>query len=253
MGRYDSSKYRVTPLMDLIRSDPSYFDIFTTVLDIGKLSTPYLFCYGENEIQLKPSKAHLSKLIDYMAEKDFTDVNISNLHRHRLCHGSPDERLIARLTAQKLLNEQYDSLSPAVRSWFIFEGHTNPDIYIEGDDYILLGEGKWTEGHITTETVHLSSRNGEYRNQMVRHIQGAINHTDKAIHAFYIVDEFCGYTEDLTKAAFTKQLEYETIPLSETEKQQIASCYHGYVTWQSIHKALPTVKFLTQAEIDSIT
>lgn len=238
--------------MDLIRSDPTYFDSFTAVLDIGKLTPPFLYRYGENEMQLKPTKAHLAKLIDYMAHKDFTGVDISNPCRRRLCLGSPTEREDARLTARKLLDEQYDTLTPSSRSWFIFEGYTNPDIYIEGNDYILLGEGKWTEPHITTETVHLSSKNGEYRNQMVRHIQGAINVSDKRVFAFYIVDAACGYIEDLTEIAFAKQLELETIPLSDTEKKRIVSCYHGYITWQAVQHTMPAVQFQNKVQIDKI-
>ena len=215
MGKYDSSKYRITPLLELISNNSECFDKFADALGIHSLTSPYCYCYGENEKQLKPSKDHLSRLIDYIAIKDFSGFNITNPYRRQLCLGSPDKREKARIDAKRLLEQQYNSLLPSSRCWFVFEGFTNPDIYIEGSDYILIGEGKWTEAHITTETTNLRTKDGEYRNQMVRHIQGAQNVSSKQIFAFYIVDADCSYIQDLTPSAFTKQLDLETIKLNK--------------------------------------
>ena len=70
MGKYDSSKYRITPLLELISSSSQHFEKFTNALGIHGLALPYCFYYGKNEKQLKPTKEHLSRLIDYIAAKD---------------------------------------------------------------------------------------------------------------------------------------------------------------------------------------
>ena len=251
MGKYDSSKYRITPLLELISSSSQHFEKFTNALGIHGLALPYCFYYGKNEKQLKPTKEHLSRLIDYIAAKDFNGFNISNPSRRQLCLGSPEEREKARIEAKRLLEQQYDILLPSSRCWFIFEGFTNPDIYIEGNDYILLGEGKWTEPHITTETANLRTKDGEYRSQMVRHIQAARNATSKKIFAFYIIEADCSYMHDLTPSAFTKQLDLETIQLNKDNKQNIADSFIGYTTWQRMSELFPCIHFPSKAEIDA--
>ena len=111
--------------------------------------------------------------------------------------------------ALKLIDQVYDK-DTLPKAWYIFEGPTNPDIFIECDEYVIVCEGKWTEPHITTKTTHLNQEN-EKRNQMIRHIQGALNYTNKEVIAFYIVDENCNYKNDLTREAFESQMNQETI------------------------------------------
>lgn len=127
MGRYNSSVYRVRPLMQVV-------------------------------------------------EKDHTGVSVANTRRRQLFFpdpSMPNSRAAACRAALAELEESYDALASTNRAWYVFEGFTNPDIFIEGDDYIIVCEGKWTEPHITTKTTNLAADN-EYRNQMVRHIQGGL-------------------------------------------------------------------------------
>ena len=162
---------------------------------------------------------------------------------------SPEDREKTRIEAQSLLETNYSN-NPLPRAWYIFEGCTNPDIYIEGDDYVIICEGKWTEPHITTKTSHLCDEY-EHRSQMIRHIQGALNSTNKKVYAFYIVDADCGYTNDLTLDALKKQLKDETIKPDNIE--QIIGAFYGYVTWQQIEKAIPTIRFHSKNDIDAIS
>lgn len=69
------------------------------------------------------------------------------------------------------IEKNYDNLPS--RAWCIFEGYSYPDLYIEGKDYIVICEGKWTEPHITTETTYLNDKNGGCRNQTWQDIGGA--------------------------------------------------------------------------------
>ena len=241
MGKYNSSIYRVRPLMECIEND---YDAFLSVLEllgISSLSKPTTYCYDGvlcSEKQLKPTKQHLLSLIDLMATTEHRNVKITGQNSEHLFFGDPDVRKATGEQAKAELEAHYDTLTSSSRPWYMFEGFTNPDIFIEGDDYVIVGEGKWTEPHITTTTTYLPSRN-----QMIRHIQGTLNYTQKKVYAFYIVDADCGYTNDLSKESFRQQLADETIQPDNSEKVAIVNAFYGFTTWQAIHEILPQINF----------
>ena len=254
MGKYNSSVYRVRPLMEIVEKDHSSFLKLLSLVNIPALG-PLSCCRydGENrsEKQLKPSKRHLSALISYMATKNHTKADVKNEKRKALFFSDPEKpdcRAIACQEALALLEETYDTLSPNGTPWYVFEGFTNPDIFIEGADYVIVCEGKWTEPHITTKTTHLCA-DGEYRNQMLRHIQGALNAYSKKVYAFYIVEDGCGYEKELTKECFAEQIETETVKIPSSEKAMILGSFYGYTTWQAIEKEIPDIKFKRKEEI----
>ena len=253
MGKYDSSKYRITPLVESIKNNAENFKSFiATIENIPALPFPgseNAFFYGDKEKKLNPPKEHLEALIDYMASKEHTETAHINAKRKKLFGlNSAAEKEETREEAKRLLKAKYNDL-PLPKAWYIFEGATNPDIYIEGDDYVIVCEGKWTEPHITTKTTHLKADN-EYRNQMVRHIQGALNATKKQVYAFYIADADCGYLNDLTSEALKEQIEHETI--APKNKEKILSSFYGYTTWQKIKSAIPSLNFMSKEEINAI-
>lgn len=253
MGKYNSSVYRVRPLMEIIEKDYDAFLKLLALLNVPALGHPYTYQYdGENcsEKLLKPSKRHLSALIAYMAAKDHTS-DVKNEKRKALFFPDPENpngRAETCMEALVSLENVYDSLSPHDRHWFLFEGFTHPDIFIEGEDYVIVCEGKWTEPNITTKTTHLSA-DGEFRNQMIRHIQGALNNSDKKIYAFYIVEEGCGYEKDLSKERLAEQLETETVKIPDSEKAKILDSFYGYTTWDAIKNQINGVKFKSKEDI----
>ncbi len=255
MGKYNSSKYRVVPLVNAIKQNQTNFNIFIQSVN-SETAIPYLLCpkddnayfFGVNEKKLNPTKAHLTSLIEYVFNKKFEQMMVTDQKRLELYGFSSDEsRVKARNEALLLLDEKYSNVLPLPKEWYIFEGPTCPDIYIEGNDYVIICEGKWTESHITIKTTHLNL-DCEYRNQMIRHIQGALNVTNKKIYAFYIVDENCGYISDLTKDSFRQQLESETIYPKEFD--EILSSFYGYTTWGQLESLISSLHFLTKDEID---
>lgn len=253
MGKYNSSIYRVCPLMKVIETDYSAFLNFLSLVNIPPLDRATVFRYdGENpnntEMQLKPTKKHLLSLIDYLATKEHKRISATSENRKDLFFGTKKKREELQTKAKNELEDNYDKLCAAGGCWYVFEGFTNPDIFIEGDDYVIICEGKWTEPHITTTTTYLSS-DGEYRNQMIRHIQGALNYTNKKVYAFYIVDANCGYTDDLTTESLQRQLECETIQPSKEEKQKILGSFYGFTTWQEIKNKIPQCIFKEKSEI----
>ena len=240
--------------MKIVEKDYRAFVKLLSLVGIPAPGVPKFYSYdGEycSEKQLKPSKRHLSALIAYMATKEHSVTTVANTKRKDLYFpnvNTPNNRAITCQEALAALEESYETLSPSSRAWYVFEGFTSPDIFIEGDDYVVICEGKWTESHITVKTTSLSSEN-EYRNQMIRHIQGALNHSNKKVYAFYIVDKDCGYETDLTKDAFAAQLELETIKIPAFEKTRITEAFCGYTTWQNIKELIPNVDFKPKEEI----
>ena len=255
MGKYNSSVYRARPLMEIIKKDYDSFLKLLSLMNIPALGQPHTYQYdGENcsEKQLKPSKRHLSSLIAYMAAKQHT-ADVKNEQGTALffpAPKNPNGRAEACMEALAALENVYDSLAPSDRHWFLFEGFTHPDIFIEGEDYVIVCEGKWTESNVTTKTTHLSA-DGESRNQMVRHIQGALNYSDKKVYGFYIVDESCNYKNELTEDCFKKQLETETVRIPDSEKEKILDSFYGYTTWQEIEKQIKDVSFKRKEDIPS--
>jgi hypothetical protein len=235
MTRYNSSKYRVEPTAKVLNSTENVNKLLSLVCNETVEETGEIF-YGKNEKKLKPKREHLLKIIDHVCENAYKS---SNTNTERIAFVKSN-----KYKAKELIEKNYDTLPS--KAWYILEGRSCPDLYIECKNHIILCEGKWTESNITTKTTYLPNRN-----QMARHIQGALNETSKKIIAFYIVDANCAYTSKLTNEVFKSQLENESIALEEIEKQQILSSFYGYTTWQEINKAFPQITFLTKNEIDN--
>lgn len=251
MGIYNSSICRVRPLMECLENNYDAFLSVLSLVGIDSLSEPKNYRYDGvscTEKQLKPTKKHLLALINLMATKQHGKAEINNQNRLELFFGEPDIRHAACERAKAELEAKYDKLTARSRPWYMFEGFTHPDIFIEGDNYVIVCEGKWTEPNIKTTTTYLSAP-GEYRNQMVRHIQGALNYTNKKVYAFYIVDAECKYTKDLSKESFARQLELETIQPDDVEKEKISDAFYGYTTWQAITEKLPQIVFKSKKDI----
>ena len=252
MGKYNSSTYRVTPLMKYIENDLNRINKFLSIFNLSVDSLPTEYFYGDEEKLLKPTFEHLKNLIIYLGStNNHIEKDVSE-DRKKLFYGSTEERNKKASEAINELRKSYDKMTPFTKKWFILEGYTHPDVFIEGKDYILIGEGKWTEDEITTHTEHLLELNGEYRNQMIRHIQAALNYSSKKVYAFYLVDKECGYLDELTKEAFFNQLSKETVALPDNEKKKISEAFYGYTTWQDLKAIFPQIEFLSKEEIDKI-
>lgn len=259
MTRYNSSEYRVLPLLDRIKGDLGAINKFLSLVGVSVDSIPITYFYGANEKKLKPTKPHLLALIDHIRDRDHCKSEKekerylkslgSNPQRSTLFFGSKEERAKVAEEAKELIEKNYNSLSANSGRWYSFEAYTHPDVFIEGEDYIILCEAKWTERGTTSRTTYLCAK-GETRSQMIRHIQGALNYSDKRIIALYIVDAECNYLKDVTKEAFAESIEKETIPISAEEKTRIIDSFYGFTTWQEIEKRISGVSFLSKEEID---
>ncbi len=120
-------------------------------------------------------------------------------------------------------------------------------------------EAKWTEKGTTKCTTYL-----ENRDQLIRHIEGAINYNrEKEVIAFYIVDkDFVnvgkieeGNRFDLSKKGFNVTLKKEKVCNKGLLLSKIQSAYKGYTTWQEMENIFGknNLSFKTKDEIDKLS
>lgn len=250
MGKYDSSMYRVTPMMKEIEADPNKLaQILALVGCKEAFSEIKEICYGNNEKLLPPSSEYLVKLVEYIASMKQHIGYIDKEHKRLALFFENENREKTKEEAITLIKQDKEKNIFKSKAWYVLEGETHPDVYIETDTFVIICEGKWTERKITTETEHLKTAEGNYRSQMIRHIQGALNYSNKKIIALYLVDENCGYLDDVSKEGFVKQMNNESIALTKEEKNKYQSCFYGYLPWQQIESSLD-IHFPTKEEID---
>lgn len=242
MTKYNSTYYRIIPLMEYLSNNLDKLNELMMLLNVSFTTSPIEIKYGDDEKLLKPKKEFLIKILDYIRTIDPSLLEYKK-SRHELYFENRD---LKTKEAKERIEKIYDTLKPNSKLWYIFEEFTHPDIFIEGDDYIIIGEGKWTEKSNTTHTTNLPKRC-----QMIRHIEGALNYSNKKVYAFYLVDKDCGYLNDLTKEALATQIDEETIKILDNDKKLILDSFYGYITWQDINKVFPDIKFKTKEEINN--
>jgi hypothetical protein len=126
--------------------------------------------------------------------------------------------------------------SASSTGWYIFEGLTYPDVYIETPDALIVIEGKRTEAGPTTHTTWMPARH-----QMLRHIDAAWEvRGSRQVFGFFIVEgDNNGDVPEKWKAA---SLETVSLPAidgslphrSPDDREGIAKAFCGVTTWQQV-------------------
>jgi len=127
--------------------------------------------------------------------------------------------------------------NPTGEDWFLFEGPSQPDVYLETRNLIVVIEGKRTEPKPTTGTKWMPDRQ-----QMLRHLDCAWEvKGQKQIIGFFIVE---GLGESMDVPATWINFSRETIstravatslPHRGPEEQAgIAAAFCGVTTWQRV-------------------
>jgi hypothetical protein len=125
----------------------------------------------------------------------------------------------------------------SARAWYIFEGPTVPDAYIQTPDALVVVEGKRTEAGPTTNTTWLAGRH-----QIWRHIDAAWERRGRRqVFGLFIVESKGGTSEvpELWLKAVQDALSPAVIASSfphrsPEERQEIAACFVGVTTWQRV-------------------
>jgi hypothetical protein len=125
------------------------------------------------------------------------------------------------------------------KAWYILEGTTQPDVYLETDRCIIVIEGKRTELGPTTKTTYMGARH-----QMLRHLDCVWDSRGtKEVYGFFIVSG--GEKSKNLKVpplwvkAAIDTIDRRTLNLSmphrtEKERQGLAQAFLGCTTWQAV-------------------
>jgi hypothetical protein len=243
MGKMDSSKTRAVPIFNLLYASDKTGNgwlptllrlpigghritlsskIDLTITDVG---------WGENEKKLEPPVSLLSWLIRHPRipiNGSLSSDQIKAQKRLDLIQGS-NNRLHEALN---LLRN-----NPRGEDWHLFEGKTQPDIWIETPEILIVIEGKRTEAEATKKTKWMP-----VRHQMLRHMDCAWEiKGSKQLIGFFIV-EGNGRDPDvppfwLDQAPITMSPEAikSSLPHRGPEEQKaIARCFIGVATWQQL-------------------
>jgi hypothetical protein len=139
-------------------------------------------------------------------------------------------QLIARdpTTIHEALDAIASDLKP--RAWYVLEGESYPDAYLETRNLIVVIEGKRKEARTTRVTSWM-----EGRHQMWRHIDCAWERRGaKQVCGFLIVESpevATAFTrETVLDDAISKSLPHR----SAAEVAEITSCFLGATTWKAV-------------------
>ena len=243
MGNKDSSLTRVKPVFDqLFKADQTGNSWLVRLLSlpVGG-NTPFLppgcrftikDCgWGSNEKRLSAPVSLLSWLIRHPRKPTSGGLSSDPTKagkRRQWLEGS-DAR---RAEALRLLRH-----NPKNENWHIFEGQTQPDVFIETDDLLVVIEGKRTEREPTTRTKWMAGRH-----QMLRHLDCAHEiRGRKCLLGFFIVEGEDTYTAVPSKwlefAEHTVKHEavFSSLPhRGPDEQREIAAAFIGVTTWQRV-------------------
>jgi hypothetical protein len=245
MGKRDSSKTRIVPVFDLLYARHGHgADWLPQLLrlPIGGRSIPFdphwdLTIedkgWGEREKKLDPPVSLLSWLIRHpRMPKDahLSEDPVKARKRRELIEGS-DARMHAALS---LLRS-----NPSGEDWHIFEGTTQPDVFIQTADLIIVIEGKRTERETTKNTKWMPGRH-----QIWRHIDCAWEIKGRReVFGFLIVegdglnDQVPVHWMDEAEITMGHEAFASSLPhRGQEEQERIRRCFIGVTTWQMVCK-----------------
>lgn len=131
--------------------------------------------------------------------------------------------------------------NPRERGWYVLEGLSQPDAYLETDEAIVVIEGKRTEPGPTIGTKWMPRRH-----QMLRHLDAAWEaRGQKRVYSFFILEgeggpdavEVPARWVDAARNTISTTAICDSLPHRDAAEQlAIARCFLGVTTWQAVCK-----------------
>lgn len=247
MGRFDSSRTRVVPVFDALHQrDPTGATWLNTLTsfgtrsqspqrpsECGTLLRDHPRYWGKNERRLAPPITLLRWLVGNASKPS-------------------SESLWGSAEAKKKREELVDGKEPTIkealklldgprrrRAWYILEGESCPDAFLETDKVVLVIEGKRTERKLTTTTTWMAKRS-----QIIRHMDAAyeIRGARKVLGLTIVEGE--GGSEAVTPTQYwLDQADEQVAPRvlagslprrSPRLHSEIAGGFLGVATWQRV-------------------
>lgn len=247
LGKRDSSKTRVVPVFNqLISYDKTGLSWLDRLLKLPHIPTQHGYIsipdslpvidlgWGNNEKALDPPISLLRWLINNLEidpEEDSTDSEATRRKRKALFQKDPE-------AIKKALSLLERPKRPG-KAWYILEGKTQPDVYIETSTLIIVIEGKRTEPTSTLNTKWMP-----VRHQMLRHLDCAWEvKGSREVFGFFILEGegradavqipkhwISLLSETVSTETINRSLPHRNID----ERERIAKSFLGATTWQKV-------------------
>ena len=251
MGKKDSTKTRVEPLMDYLGKNVDRINQFLSLFGRNVQINDNIkdICYGKKTDGYPGEKsipAPVSLLRWYIENANQLERSANKQDKN----GHPSKETIEKREAffdcddtivkeadegiKKLEKNNKDNYTYGY-SWYIFEGKTNPDIYIETESAIFVGEAKRTEPELTGSVKWYKQRD-----QLIRHVDSVFD-SGKKVYSFFILDN----KEYANLEKHGKDFEYykKSLPhRTEAEIKEIMKTYIGCITWSELVLKFPELK-----------
>lgn len=237
-GVDDSSTLCVTPVFDKIIQTVETQNLFLTILNtrfnakIPLQSSPWkTICYGKptklhrGESRFKAPTSKLTWLINNLFG------NTSLIGRIHSKNPITKEKRIALLSGDENIRREAIDAIMAHRQerWMVFEGATAPDVCIQTKDFVIVIEGKQTEGKRTTETCW-----GAERDQLIRHMDAFLDDPTRNVYGLFIYEDnktaHYNFAEYKSETIFHNSLIHRDRLLIKKAK----SGFLGALTWDEL-------------------
>ena len=245
MGIFDSSRTRVAPVFGRLQClDPSGRLWLQGLLELANTRKAHRPDAGASRLRVAkwwPREARLAAppgLLRWLLE-NAEEPSDAAAWGHRLEVKENRRRVVDRdadTLAQALRSLEEGRPSP--RAWYVLEGPSQPDVYLDSDDVVIVVEGKRTETAPTTSTAWM-----RVRHQMLRHLDAAWEHrAGRRLYGLYIVEaEAPGAFEPpftwhaAVESTITDEVLRSSLPhRTPDERLQIANALLGVTTWQAV-------------------
>ena len=247
MGDRDSSKTRVEPIFDkLYARDRTGQNWISELLRLPELtggeggkfdggnSTLEAYGWGKREKKLAPPRVLLQWLAA-CAERP-RDGNLGKGKE------TIEKRTGLLMRDKVVIGEALALLSrPTLprRDWYILEGHSQPDVYLQTPDFIVVIEGKRTERGPICKTKWMLGRD-----QMIRHLDCAWEiRGSRKVFGFFLVEGEGGaaafsvppiWNDAASRIITDESLEVSLPHRTEREREEIRNGFLGVTTWQMV-------------------
>jgi len=246
VGIYDSSRTRVAPVFGRLQClDPSgklWLQGLLEMANTRKLPRPDA---GSSRLRVAkwwPREAKLAAppgLLRWLLEN-------AEEPRNAAAWGRRPEVMANR---RRVVDRDADTLAgalrslqerrPSTRAWYVLEGPSQPDVFLDTADCVVVIEGKRSEPDLATSTAWMP-----VRHQMLRHLDAAWEHRQgRRIYGLFIVDKEEGAASaepssawhQAVEATISEEVLKGSLPhRSPEERVQIASALLGATTWQAV-------------------
>ena len=246
MGIFDSSRTRVAPVFGRLQClDPSgrlWLQALLELANTRKLPTPEA---GTSRLRLAkwwPREAKLAAppgLLRWLLENAEEPTDAAAWGRRP--EVMANRRRVVDRDADTLAGalRSLQDRRPPTRAWYVLEGPSQPDVYLDSAETVIVVEGKRTETAPTTSTAWM-----RVRHQMLRHLDAAWEHRDgRRIYGLYIVEAENGTNSvepastwhEAVESTISDEVLRGSLPhRSPEERLQIASALLGVTTWQAV-------------------